>query len=408
MRILFLTDNFPPEVNAPASRTYDHAKEWVKAGHDVTVITCFPNFPKGKVYDGYRNKLYQREQVGGINVIRVWSYIAANKGFFKRTLDFISFSITSFIAGLFVKTDVIVATSPQFFTALSGRTLSFWKRKPWVMEVRDLWPESIKTVGAMKDNLFIRYFEWQEMRCYRSASRVVVVTDSFKRTLIARGVDPDKIDVVKNGANKDLFHPLPKDKDLIQKLGLEDKKIIGYIGTHGMAHKLDFILDCAHNMSGKNNYHFLLIGSGAERDNLLQKKDSEGIDNVTMLDSVPKSEVSSYISILDLSLINLRKSELFKTVIPSKIFENAGMEIPIIMGVQGEAQEIIEKYGAGLCFEPENEEDFVLKLDQLLNDDSLYSRCKEGERKLSEDFDRKVLAAKMLESIERTVSTVGS
>ena len=113
MRILFLTDNFPPEVNAPASRTYDHAKEWVKAGHDVTVITCFPNFPKGKVYDGYRNKLYQREQVGGINVIRVWSYIAANKGFFKRTLDFISFSITSFIAGLFVKTDVIVATSDR-------------------------------------------------------------------------------------------------------------------------------------------------------------------------------------------------------------------------------------------------------------------------------------------------------
>ena len=140
----------------------------------------------------------------------------------------------------------------------------------------------------------------------------------------------------------------------------------------------------------------------------MQKKDSEGIDNVTILDSVPKSEVSSYISILDLSLINLRKSELFKTVIPSKIFENAGMEIPIIMGVQGEAQEIIEKYGAGLCFEPENEEDFVLKLDQLLNDDSLYSRCKEGGRKLSEDFDRKVLAAKMLESIERTVSTVGS
>lgn len=408
MRILFLTDNFPPEVNAPASRTYDHAKEWVKAGHDVTVITCFPNFPKGKVYDGYRNKLYQREQVDGINVIRVWSYIAANKGFFKRTLDFISFSITSFIAGLFVKTDVIVATSPQFFTALSGRTLSFWKRKPWVMEVRDLWPESIKTVGAMKDNLIIRYFEWQEMRCYRSASRIVVVTDSFKRTLAARGVNPDKIDVVKNGANKDLFYPLPKDNGLIQKLGLEDKKIIGYIGTHGMAHKLDFILDCAHNMSGKNNYHFLLIGSGAERDNLVKKKDAERIDNVTMLDSVPKSEVSSYISILDLSLINLRKSELFKTVIPSKIFENAGMEIPIIMGVQGEAQEIIEKYGAGLCFEPENEEDFVLKLNQLLNDDSLYSSCKDGGKKLSEDFDRKVLAAKMLECIERAVSTVGS
>ena len=162
MKILFLTDNFPPEVNAPASRTYDHAREWVKAGHEVTVITCAPNFPKGKVYQGYKNKWRQEEVMDGIKVIRVWSYIAANKGFVKRTLDFISFSVTSFIAGLTQKTDLIVATSPQFFTALAGRTLSFWKRTPWVMEVRDLWPESIKTVGAMKDNAFIRYFEWKK------------------------------------------------------------------------------------------------------------------------------------------------------------------------------------------------------------------------------------------------------
>ena len=158
-KILFLTDNFPPEVNAPASRTYDHCREWVKNGNDVTVITCAPNFPQGKVYDGYKNKVWQEEWVDGIRVIRVWSYIVANKGFIKRTLDFISYSISSFIAGLFIKTDVIVATSPQFFTALSGRTLSFWKHRPWIMEVRDLWPESIKTVGAMNNNLFIQNIE---------------------------------------------------------------------------------------------------------------------------------------------------------------------------------------------------------------------------------------------------------
>ena len=404
MKILFLTDNFYPEVNAPASRTYEHAREWVKAGHEVTVITCVPNFPKGKVFDGYKNKLWQKEAIDGIEVIRVWSYIAANKGFVRRTLDFISFSVTSFLAGLFVKADVIVATSPQFFTALSGRTLSFWKRVPWIMEVRDLWPESIKTVGAMKDNLFIRYFEWEEMRCYRSAKTIVVVTDSFKRTLTARGIDEAKIKVVKNGVDKEMFKPVPKDEALIGELGLEGKKIIGYIGTHGMAHKLDFILDCARNMQGRNDFHFLFIGAGAEREALLAKKEREGISNVTMLDSVPKDQVVRYISILDLSLINLRKSELFKTVIPSKMFENAGMQIPIIMGVQGEAQEMLEEYGAGLCFEPENEEDFNAKLQQLLSDPDLYERCRTGGAEMSRDYDRKALADKMLEGMMDTVS----
>ena len=405
MRILFLTDNFPPEVNAPASRTYEHVCEWRKAGHEITVITCFPNFPKGKVYDGYRNKWKQIEWMEGIKVIRVWSYIAENKGFLKRTLDYISYSITSFLAGLCEKTDIIIATSPQFFTALSGRTLAFWKRKPWIMEVRDLWPESIKTVGAMKDNLFIRYFEWEEMRCYKSAKKIVVVTDSFKRTLIRRGVSETKIAVVKNGVNRTLFQPMPKDEALIDALGLKGKKVIGYIGTHGMAHKLDFILQCAKHIQGKNQWHFLFVGAGAEKERLLKMKEEEHIDNITMLEPVPKEMVNHYISILDVALINLKKSDLFCTVIPSKIFENAGMEIPILLGVKGEAEDIIKEYGAGLCFEPEGEEDFVAKLSMLLTDEALYLSCKEGCRRLSKDFDRKNLACKMLVVIEKLLDS---
>ena len=396
MKILFLTDNFPPEVNAPASRTMDHAREWVQAGHEVTVITCAPNFPKGKVFGGYSNKLYQTEMMEGVKVVRVWTYITANKGFLKRTLDFISFSVSSFIAGLFQETDVIVATSPQFFTALSGRTLAFFKRKPWIMEVRDLWPESIKTVGAMNDNMFIRYFEKEEMWCYRSAQRIIVVTDSFKATLMRRGIDEGKIAVVKNGVDRSRFRPMEKDSSLVDELGLHGKKVIGYIGTHGMAHKLDFILRCAAEMQGKNDYHFILLGDGAEKENLRRLKERLALANVSMLDSVPKGEVGRYISILDVCLINLRKSDLFKTVIPSKIFENAAMEIPIIMGVEGEAQAIIEKYGAGLCFEPENEADFIGKLAQLLDDADLYERCKTGCRALAADFDRKKLAQDML------------
>lgn len=397
MRILFLTDNFPPEVNAPASRTYEHAKEWVKRGCEVTVVTCFPNFPQGRVYEGYKNKLFVREYIDGIKVVRVWTYIAANKGFIKRTLDFISFSVSSFWAGLFISTDLIVATSPQFFTALSGRTLAFWKRKPWVMEVRDLWPESIKTVGAMKDNFFIRYFEWEEKRCYASARKIIVVTDSFKDRLMSRNVDPKKIEVVKNGVDCTVFFPIAKNDELLRQLQLNGKKIIGYIGTHGLAHRLDFILRCAKQLEGKNNYHFLFIGDGAEKEKLLQLKERLGIQNVTMLDSVSKREVKEYISILDVALVNLKKSDLFTTVIPSKIFENAAMEVPVLLGVNGEARRIIEFYKAGLCFEPESEADFICQLELLLSNQELYDECKDGCRRLARDFDRRVLADKMLD-----------
>jgi glycosyltransferase, family 1 len=404
MKILFLTDNFPPEVNAPASRTYDHCREWVSSGDDVTVITCAPNFPQGKVYDGYRNRLWQQETVDGIRVIRVWTYIVANKGFLKRTLDFISFSVSSFLAGLFVNADVIIATSPQFFTALSGRTLSFWKRTPWIMEVRDLWPESIKTVGAMKDSPVIRYFEWQEKRCYNSARRIVVVTDSFKRKLTERGIPAEKLFVVKNGVDRSLFVPTGiKDSEIIRRLGLDGKTVVGYIGTHGMAHKLDFILRCAEKLQiTRPEVHFLFIGNGAEKDNLRNLKNVLGLRNVTMLDSVPKSEVRRYISVLDVCLINLRKSDLFTTVIPSKIFENAAMEVPILMGVEGEAKEIVEGYGAGLCFEPENEGDFMARLDEICKSE-FHARLKEGCRRLASDFDRKNLANDMQTIIHNSI-----
>lgn len=400
MKILFLTDNFPPEVNAPATRTYEHCKEWVKLGADVTVITCTPNFPQGKVYKGYKNKLYQKEQIEGIKVIRVWSYISANKGFVKRTIDFISFSVSSFIAGLFQKADIIIATSPQFFTALSGRTLSFWKMTPWIMEVRDLWPESIKTVGAMKDNIFIRYFDRQALKCYKKAKQIVVVTDAFKKNLIERGVSGDKIKVVKNGANMEMFKPLSKDNQLIRKFSLEDKKVLGYVGTHGMAHKLDFILDCAKELDDK--YRILLIGDGAEKQKLKKRVEKEKISNIIMIDSVSKNEVRRYLSILDVSIINLKKSELFKTVIPSKIFENAAMEIPILIGVDGEAREIIENYNAGLFYKPEDKQDFLIKVQQIFREDT-YIKYKVGCRSLALSFDRKKKANDMYSVIKNSI-----
>jgi len=395
MRILFLTDNFIPETNAPATRTYEHCREWAKKGVKVTVITCAPNFPKGRVYDGYSNKIYSKEVVDGIIVIRVWSYISANEGTVKRILDYLSYMISSFIAGLFIKTDIIVATSPQFFTAISGRWLSFWKRKKWIMEVRDIWPESIKAVGAMKDSCLLRFFEFLECKMYKSAYKIVVVTDSFKNYLIdTHKIDSNKIGIVKNGVDLKKFESVEKNENLLLELGLIDKKIIGYIGTHGMAHALDFILRAAKRLEG-TEYHFLLLGDGAQKKSLLKLKDNLKLSNVTMIDSVTKDKVKEYISILDIGLVNLKRSDTFLSVIPSKIFELAAMEIPILLGVEGESKKLVEFYNLGLTFEPENEKDFIMSLEKLSN------KTDYNFKKLKTDFNRVNLATQMLDFISQ-------
>jgi len=402
MRILFLTDNFPPEVNAPANRTYEHCKEWVKEGVEVTVVTCVPNFPKGKVYDGYKNRLFQKENIDGIKVIRVWSYITANEGFVKRILDYVSYGIMAFFVGLFIKTDLILATSPQFFTAASGSILAFFKRKKWVMEVRDLWPESIIAVGAMKRNGVIRFFEWWERRLYMSADHIIVVTDAFKEKISNRGINTDKISVFKNGANLDLFKGSDKSLHLIKKHQLEKKFVVAYIGTHGMAHGLHFILESIVQIQLTNpNILFLFMGDGAEKNNLLEKAQKLKLTNVLFLDSVGKKEVVDYLNLMDVALVNLKSSDTFLTVIPSKIFEAAAVGKPILLGLKGETQKIIEDYQAGLCFIPENKESFIHAVLEISSNETEYLRYKKGCEKLAKDFDRKLIAKQYLQVLEK-------
>ena len=395
MKILFLTDNFPPEVNAPATRTYEHCREWVRAGVEVTVITGAPNFPQGRVYEGYHNKRGQREVIDGIDVIRVWTYISANAGFAKRIADYVSYAVSAAVAARKVQADVIVATSPQFFTAVAGHWIARRKGIPWVMEVRDLWPESIRAVGAAKGKeKWLDRMERLELFLYRSAAKIVVVTHAFKENISRRGIEAEKIEVVTNGVHAANFPRQAKQENLLEELDLADKFVVGYLGTHGMAHKLDFILDCA--PEAPQSVHFLFIGGGAEKTKLEDRVRRAGLTNVTMLPPVAKASIRRYISITDVALVPLRKSDTFKTVIPSKIFENAAMGKPILLGVEGESQAIIEKYGAGLCFEPENKADFLRQLRRLVTEPDLYAKLQQNCVALATDYDRSKLAADML------------
>jgi len=400
MKLLFLTDNFPPEVNAPATRTFEHCREWVINGMEVTVITCAPNFPQGKLFDGYRNRLWQEEMIAGIRVIRVWSFMAENSGFIRRILDYVSFAIMGTIAALFVRTDVIVATSPQFFTAAAGYVSGLLKRKPWVFEVRDLWPESIKAVGAAQGkDIFLVWMARVERFLYRKANLIVVVTESFKEKLTKRGINPAKIEVVFNGVLLDQFKELPAEAARIRaELGLADKFVVGYLGTHGMAHNLDFILDCLPAVP--DTIHFLFIGSGSQKQALVERWQKEKLNNLTMLPLIPKQEIQAYLSVFDAALVPLRRSNTFKTVIPSKIFESAAMRKPILLGVEGESQAIVEKYDVGLPFIPEDREDFLSKLKLLATDQLLYAKKQANCLSLAKEYDRKRLASSMLKLLK--------
>lgn len=402
MKILFITDNFPPEINAPATRTVEHCSEWIKAGEEVTVITCAPNFPHGKIYAGYKNKFYQKETIDKIEVIRVWSYMSANSGFVKRVLDYFTFALMAFFVGLFQKHDVVIATSPQFFTTWAGWGISKIRRKPWVFELRDLWPESIRAVGAMKHKSTLDWLEKIELGLYKDADKVVAVTEAFKSNLIQRGIDADKIEVVTNGSNMDLFFPREKDHDLVQLLNLNDKFIFGYIGTHGMAHSLDFVVQSISKIYDED-IHFLFIGDGSMKNKIMSLASELSLKNITFLDPIAKNEVPKYLSIIDVSLAPLIKSDTFKTVIPSKIFESSAMCKPTLLGVEGQAQEILEKYQAGLCFIPEYEEDFLQKVLLLKDDPKLYTDLVKGCGDLAKAYNRKKLANKMLEILKNLI-----
>lgn len=409
MHILFLTDNFPPEGNAPATRTFEHAREWVAQGHKVTIITGAPNFPEGKVYEGFKNRLYSREQMDGIDVRRVVTYMTANEGFVKRILDYVSFMVTAFIAGLFVrKPDVVVATSPQFFCAVGGWMLAAVRFKPFVFELRDIWPASITAVGAMKPSRTIRMLEKLELFLYRRADRIVSVTQSFKRELIERGIDGGKIDVVLNGVDLSKYQPMPKDPELAQQHGLEGKFVAAYIGTHGMAHALDTIVESAERLQHRDDIRILFAGGGSDAARVEALVREKQLTNVVFLGRQDKSLMPRIWSLCDLSVVHLRDTELFRSVIPSKIFESFAMGLPVLMGVpEGEATGIVNKEQAGLVIPPQDVDAMMAAIKKLADDAGLMAEYREYALAAAPRYDRKALAGDMLGCLVGVVRGAG-
>ncbi len=407
MRILFFSHYFPPEGNAPASRTYENCKAWVRDGHDVTVVTCVPNSPDGVVYEGYRNRLRQREVVDGIEVVRVWTYVAANKGTLLRILNFVSYMFSAALFAMFMRRpDIVIATSPQFFCGWAGLIVSKLRRLPFILEIRDLWPESIYAVGAMRNAPLLRFLELLEKWMYAGASRIVTVGDGYKQKLLEKGVPEAEISVVTNGADLEFFTPRPPNVELRKQFGLESKFVCASVGTLGMGSGLKVVPLAAKILreKGRDDLMFLLVGDGAVRTDIEALVAEHRLKNVVLTGRQPKKLMPDFIATADVCLSHLQRNDLFKTVLPSKIFEAMAMSRPMILGVEGFAADLLRRAEAGICIEPDNPEALAAAVERLADnrgEGEAFGRA--GYAYVVKHFNRATLADDYLEILEQTV-----
>ena len=405
MRILFFTENFPPETNAAATRVFERAVYWARWGHDITIITCFPNFPDGKIFSGYENKWYKKEIIDGIRVIRVKTYIAPNKGVFKRSLDFFSFFFTGLIAGLFQpRPNVIVATSPQPFSAVAGWALSCITRKPFIFELGDLWPRSMYAVGVVKPGLLFSIMESLELFLYRQSACIVALTQAFKVNLVNRNISETKIHVVINGVDLPRYQGIDENSQSFSNLGLEKKFVVGYVGTLGMAHDLENVLSAASLMVDNKDIMFLFVGSGADKEKLEKIVQEESLKNVIFLGRKPKEMIPEIWKLCNIALVHLKNEGAFSEVIPSKIFEAMGVGLPILLASpQGEASDLVEFNKCGEWVPSGDPKILSATIQAMAADVERLENYSMVSKKLAPSYSRELQAKKFLSVMENYI-----
>ncbi len=406
MKILFFSDYFIPEIGAPAAHVYDRCKIWVEQGHEVTVITNNPNYPSGIIYDGFSNRIRRWENIEGINVLRIWTYPAENRGTFRRTLDYISYFLSSFINSIFIKKpDVVISTSPHIFTPLGAIFFSIIKRVPHVVEIRDLWPESIAATTSMKKtSLIYKIFQLLELFIYKHSKNIILYTNSFRLNLKSKGISEKKMDVVINGANLEIFKKIPYDYQLANNLGLNGKFTIAYFGTHGLAHNLYNAIYAA-NLVKDDDIHILFVGEGAIKNKMIALSKSLNLENVHFLKRQPRIKLSRFWSIASAGLVHLKNDPVFESVIPSKIFETMAMELPIIYcGPESDGAKIIRNNNCGIIAPPDSPKDLAESFRTIKNDNVLYKELKNNSKNSAIKYSRISQAKGTLKVLKKAAS----
>lgn len=371
MKIIILTQYFPPEVGAPQNRLYELAIRLQKMGAQVTVLTAMPNYPQMKVHENYRGKFYVKENLNGLTVHRSWIYVTTDKGIFKRLLNYFSFVITSFWIGMFKlrKSDFIICESPPLFLGITAYFLKLFKRSKLVFNVSDLWPESAEKLGLVTNKTMLKLATVLEEFLYRKSDLISGQTQGIVKDISARN-PTKKIHWLPNGVDLNLYNHNELQQDWrIQNNFNDEDFLLLYAGIIGHAQGLEIIPKAAQLLKDYPHIKFIVLGSGPVKNDIVQLTRSLLLTNVFFFDAVTKKEMPAIVSACDVALIPLKKLDLFKGAIPSKIFENLAMKKPILLGVEGEAKDLfIDEGQCGLAFEPENESDLTKKILELQSD----------------------------------------
>ncbi len=398
MRILYFSQYFPPEVGATQTRAYEMARGLVKDGHQVTMIAEVPNHPKGIIPPEYRGKLYERTTLDGFEVLRVWVKASPVKSFRSRLAFYISYMMMAALAGLFLargRYDAIYATSPPLFVGGAALAVSWLRRIPLFFEVRDLWPESAVALGELNNPKAIRMAEFLEKSCYQRAKKIIVVTKGIQANLLARGIPAEKITIIPNGANTELFQPKPEQGvALREKLNLQHKFIVAYVGIHGVAQGLEYVLEAAKKLP---DYTFIFVGEGPAKAALVQQAEDIQCTNIIFHPEIPREDVPDFLSMANVALVPLRDLDLFKGAIPSKMFDSWACGCPTLITVSGEAQQVLEEAQAGLWVEPENAKAIADALSQMAQDVDLCREWGKNGRKFTiQNYSRQAQAQELV------------
>ena len=398
MKIIYITQHFPPEIGAAQGRAYDMSSNLSQLGHDLHVLTTFPNSQPTK-------KVFKKEKVNDLTVYRSFRIRDTKTSTLRRLANYLSFMLSSCLSGLFVKkVDIVYATSPQLFQGVTGYFLSRIHKAKFVFEIRDLWVDFAELLGQFKNKKLLNLARKLENFLYNKADHIIVVTHGYKKRLIDLGIKEDKITVIPNGVNPSSLNQLVRNhpNSVKQQYAIEDKFLVLYAGNIGAAQGLDTIISAAEQLKHDPSIVFMFIGEGVEKQTLMERARTLQLSNVIFIDSKKKEELANYYDAADIGIVSLKKHPLFEITIPSKVFDYMSMSIPVLIGVDGEAREIVEKHHAGFYFEPENPTDFIHALKHAQSKpDELNEIKRNVKQELLQSFNRETQAKELSEALTR-------